>query len=111
MVTAGELGWIDKANSHRLERAFQPWTIDSGAEAAPSHTFQVNLIDSLGHSWPATNSLTAGRSYASTLERTRAARSADDEYRKPTALVKRLPPSSPCGWLLANEYEFDIFTR
>lgn len=27
MVTAGELGWIDKADSHRLERAFQPWTI------------------------------------------------------------------------------------
>lgn len=40
MVTAGELGSIDKANSHRVDRAFQPWTIDSGAEAAPIHTFK-----------------------------------------------------------------------
>lgn len=40
MVTAGELGWIDKANLHRLARAFQPWAIDSVAKAPPIHTFK-----------------------------------------------------------------------
>ncbi|MGY4592942.1 hypothetical protein ACVWXL_000688 [Bradyrhizobium sp. GM22.5] len=40
MVTAAELGWIDKANSHRLARAFQPWAIDCVAKAPPIHTFK-----------------------------------------------------------------------
>lgn len=40
MVTAGELGWIDKANLHRLARAFQPWAIDSVAKAPPIHIFK-----------------------------------------------------------------------
>lgn len=38
-------------------------------------------------------------------------RNADRRPYGAKCLVKRLPPSSPCGWLLANEYEFDMFTR
>lgn len=72
---------------------------------------QVSLIDSLDHSWPPTSSLTAGGSLCA---HTRADLSCAFRRRlipKADCLGEAPPALLVCGWLLANEYGFDIFTR